>query len=172
MTSCYVGIDPGISFTGVAILSEDDEVLFRGVVKTYSRWSLQRRVKAIEVGVSRAVAQAVDRGYTPVIGMVEGFAFWGGKPNAIRQFVRSAVVTGAATASALIGLDGVEAETVSPATWRRVVGVKMSRGTTRDERKAYVLEAVERYLGAQPEGQPDHITDALGLALYARKIYG
>ena len=162
----YIGVDPGIAFTGVAAITEDRRVIETRTIKTYPRWSLQHRLITIERGVREVVQEVIDRGFEPDSCMVEGFAFWGGKRGGVSQFVRAAVVTGGATAAALLASAGVEGDTVTPAQWRKSIGVSMGGASTRDDRKRNVRVAVERELGKQPVNQSDHETDALGLALY------
>lgn len=166
MSKVIVGIDPGISHTGVAVIDRDRNVIHTSVIHTYSRWALQRRVGTIQRAVSDVLRTVRSEGHEVELGIVEGFTFWGGRKHDLGMFIRSAVVTGAATAAAILGMGGVDAKTASPAEWRRGIGVDMTRKTTRAERKASVMDAVVAHLGDQPDGQPDHVTDALGLAIF------
>ena len=157
-----LGIDPGIANTGWAVVDEDYEVVRSGVIRTYSRWSTHRRIQVIH----DAILQVVES-LEPVGVVCEGFTFRGGGRKEVGQFIRSAVSTGAATGAAISACGDLDVDIVAAHAWRARIGVVAGRRKeTREVRKERARMAVEAIVGGLPPC-PDHVVDAIGLALYA-----
>ena len=82
-----LGVDPGISNTGWAVVDGSGAVMRSGVVRTYARWEMADRITHIFDTISTVVDTV-----QPGLAVVEGFSFRGGGKSAMAQFVKSAVV--------------------------------------------------------------------------------
>ena len=160
-----LGVDPGISNTGWAVVDGSGAVIRSGVVRTYARWEMADRITHIFDTISTVVDTV-----QPGLAVVEGFSFRGGGKSAMAQFVKSAVVTGAATGAIISACSGVETEIVAPHVWRRRIGAQ-GGGRDRKARKEFGRQAVERKVnGALSPKTPDHVIDAIGLALFGLEV--
>ncbi len=87
-----LGIDPGIQSTGWAVLNHapgaggKPRVMSYGVIKTYSRWTFERRVKKIRDDLTEVAGL-----YHPGRVVIEGFVMLRGRAGALAMERLSAV---------------------------------------------------------------------------------
>ena len=162
-----LGIDPGIQSTGWAVLNHapgaggKPRVMSYGVIKTYSRWTFERRVKKIRDDLTE-VAEL----YHPGRVVIEGFVMLRGRAGAQANFNRSAFKTGVAVGAAVAACGDCSVELVTPGTIQRRLNVLLSkRVSTREARKAVMARVVRELTTGLDGVVADHITDAVGLAL-------
>lgn len=147
-----VGIDPGLSSTGYAVLRENNGLisfLEGGIISTPSTMSLEERLKEIFVGLTEVVG-----GFKPELVAVEDL--YSDYQNPI-----SAVLMGHARGVCLLAAAN---QSVPVASYRPTRVKKSLTGNGRAS-KQQVKGMVKVVLGLSAEPASEHVADAIAVAL-------
>jgi crossover junction endodeoxyribonuclease RuvC len=151
MKGCILGIDPGTASTGFGVVESRPGVLrplTAGVISTAAGEPLERRLAAIGARVSELIAE-----HEPQALAVEDIFFGRNVRTAFAVGQARGVVLGAA------GMRGVPCFAYTPQA------VKLSVCGSGGADKAQVQRMVAALLGLEAPPTPDHVADALAVAI-------